>query len=57
MDALDISEEVLKIARQNAELNGVSGSIRFMQTDFLTDSGFTDSRYDLIISNPLYTTG
>ena len=54
VDALDISEEALKIARQNAELNGVSGSIRFMQTDFLTDSGFTDSRYDLIISNPPY---
>jgi len=54
VDALDISEKALEIARHNAELNNVSGSIRFMRADFLKDTGFADRRYDLIVSNPPY---
>ncbi|HOQ75565.1 MAG TPA: peptide chain release factor N(5)-glutamine methyltransferase [Thermoclostridium sp.] len=54
VDALDISEEALETARQNAELNSVSGAIRFIRADFLNDSGFTGCKYDLIISNPPY---
>lgn len=54
VDALDISEEALQTARLNAEINGVSAVIRFIRADFLTDSGFTDQPYDLILSNPPY---
>lgn len=54
VDALDISEEALETARKNAELNGVSGSIRFIRADFLTDTGFAEEPYDLIVSNPPY---
>ena len=54
VDALDISEEALEIARQNAGINNVSGCIRFIRADFLSDQGFTSHKYDLIISNPPY---
>jgi len=54
VDALDISEEALETARQNAELNGVSGSISFIRADFLRDAGFAEEPYDLIVSNPPY---
>lgn len=54
VDALDISEEALEIAQKNAELNGASAAIRFICADFLTDSGFADGPYDLIVSNPPY---
>lgn len=51
--ALDVSEEALAIARQNAEKNGLAEHIGFLQGD-----GFAalskDARFDLIISNPPY---
>ena len=51
--ALDVSEEALAVAKQNAAINGVSE-----QTEFLHEDGLralpTDSRFDLFISNPPY---
>lgn len=46
---LDISDEALKVARENAERNGLE--VRWMQADILTDE---IERYDLIVSNPPY---
>ena len=56
--ALDISSEALKVARQNAALNGVE--MEFFQTDVLkakslpSDSVETNLKYDIIVSNPPY---
>lgn len=49
IDAIDIFESVLKIAKQNALLNNVE--INFFQSDIFEN--VTD-KYDLIISNPPY---
>lgn len=50
VDAVDISDKALEVAKSNAELNNVS--INF----FLGDMYFLDKKYDLIISNPPYLT-
>lgn len=49
VDALDISIEALKVAKQNAELNNVE--INFIQGDMST---YKNKQYDVIISNPPY---
>lgn len=46
---LDISDEALKVARENAERNGLE--VRWQKADILTDE---IERYDLIVSNPPY---
>ncbi len=49
--ALDVSEEALKTAKQNATNNDVS--IEFIQADIL-DWDFGDLQFDIIVSNPPY---
>jgi release factor glutamine methyltransferase len=49
--ATDISEGALRLARRNAESHGVSGRIRFVQSDLVPDGG---DRVDIIVSNPPY---
>ena len=51
IDAIDLSEAALSVAKKNAALNGVQ--INFMQNDIFQVEGF-DKTYDLIISNPPY---
>lgn len=51
VSALDISEEALKIAQQNAEMNKVK--IDFFQTDILAAETLP-KKYDVIVSNPPY---
>lgn len=51
--ALDASEEAIELAVANAEKNGVGGKIKFLVHDFVS-TGFPDSAYDMIISNPPY---
>jgi len=53
VNAFDISNDALYIARQNAELNDVT--INFKQYDILSDS-LENFNYDVIISNPPYIT-
>lgn len=50
--AWDISEEALKIARQNADLNGTK--IRFEQVDVLQIQQAVEQKFDLVVSNPPY---
>jgi len=53
IDALDISEEALRIARKNAESNEVE--ITFMQGDILEWKKLpVEKTYDIVISNPPY---
>ena len=49
MDAIDISEDALTLAKQNAELNNVE--INFIKGDMLKG---INKKYDFIISNPPY---
>jgi release factor glutamine methyltransferase len=51
ISALDISEEALKVAQQNSELNKVK--VDFIQTDILKTKTL-QKKYDVIVSNPPY---
>lgn len=51
--ALDISEGALGVAQANAEHNGVSGRIEFLQSDKFGALDFS-RKFDLILSNPPY---
>lgn len=49
--AVDISPKALRLAGDNAELNGVADKIIFQESDWL---GKVHGRFDLIVSNPPY---
>lgn len=49
IDAVDISNEALKVAKENALLNGVD--INFIHSDIFTN---INNKYDVLISNPPY---
>ena len=49
IDALDISKEAIKLAKQNAKENNVN--INFINKDMIT---YKEKKYDVIISNPPY---
>jgi release factor glutamine methyltransferase len=51
--ATDISAEALVVAGRNAERHGVSGRIRYLQTDLLASVHEARS-FDIIVSNPPY---
>ena len=51
--ATDISRKALRLASQNAHLNGVADRISFLQTDLLTPFATPES-FHAILSNPPY---
>ena len=51
--AIDICDEALNVARENAELHGVVDRIEFVQSDLLTGLP-QNRRFDFIVSNPPY---
>lgn len=52
IDAVDISDDALEVARQNVSDYGLNGRIAVMASDLFT--GVSGQRYDLILSNPPY---
>lgn len=52
--ALDVSNEALNMAKQNAELNNVN--VQFVNADILNSEtwDFKDLKFDVIVSNPPY---
>jgi len=50
--ALDESADALALARENAELTGLAGSVDFVQAD--VHAGLPDGPYRLVVSNPPY---
>ena len=55
VEAADISEEALKVAKKNAEtLLGEEGKIRFRHSDMFSAFDETEDKFDIIVSNPPY---
>lgn len=52
VSALDLSEDALKIARQNAEINKLN--VHFFQADILHPKNTCRETYTVIVSNPPY---
>ncbi len=50
--ALDISEEALAVAKENAEINNVN--INFIADDILNLKNNIETKFDIIVSNPPY---
>lgn len=49
---VDVSENALRIAAENAEINAVDDRVKYEKLNILTDRLY--GRYDLIVSNPPY---
>lgn len=52
--AVDISQDALSVARQNAISNGAT--VHFSRCDILSECPFPDYRFDIVVSNPPYIT-
>ena len=52
VDAVEISEDALSLARQNVAAHGLKKRIRLLHGDLFEP--VRDARYDLIIANPPY---
>ena len=50
--ATDISQKALSLAKENAELHGLTNKINFIQSDLLNN--LNNQVFDIIISNPPY---
>ena len=52
--AVDISRGALEVAAENAARHGVSGRVRFVESDLLGAFGPDESGFDVLVSNPPY---
>lgn len=54
--AIDINENALKVARENASMNDVSEQITFLKQNIFENIPNEFTRFDIIVSNPPYIT-
>jgi release factor glutamine methyltransferase len=52
--SIDISDDALETAKENAELNSVDGNLKLLNQSVLDDSIFDIGQFDIIVSNPPY---
>jgi release factor glutamine methyltransferase len=52
--AVDLSGDVLNIARKNAENNSVASRINFREIDIFQNQDFSGHLFDIVVSNPPY---
>src|SRR5580765_1516481 len=52
LTAVDVSEDALEVARENAREHGVEGRVRFLNSDLL--AGLAGESFDIVVSNPPY---
>ncbi|MDI6783066.1 MAG: peptide chain release factor N(5)-glutamine methyltransferase [bacterium] len=52
--ALDISEQAIAVAKQNAILHQVNDRIRFIKSALFDNISETENRFEIIVSNPPY---
>jgi release factor glutamine methyltransferase len=52
LTAVDLSEDALALARENAELTGLAAKVTFLQQDLT--AGLPGGPYELVVSNPPY---
>jgi release factor glutamine methyltransferase len=50
--AVDLSSAALAVAKENAERHGVTGRVRFVESDLL--NAVRGERFDVVVSNPPY---
>lgn len=55
IDAADISNDALAVARTNVEHYGLAGRVRLVESDLF--SKLAETRYDVIVTNPPYVSG
>ena len=51
---IDISEEAIKVAAENANCNNISGQVNFIKKDILNDGFPGSTKFDMVVSNPPY---
>ena len=51
---IDVSDESINVAKENAELNQVNGNVEFVNRDVFVESFFENLNFDIIVSNPPY---
>lgn len=55
VDATEVNDEALEVARANVQRNGVGEQVRLIRADFLShDEAGSGPRYDFVVSNPPY---